>query len=137
VYAPQRRTIDRFNVYCVQPLSYKVEPKEIHLQTFKETQKTKKVMTPSLDYTIEQLDEFPKCEVIGIGSQPHIGITDIRADESQKTDLWEQFSVNQINDELLREFEGDKTSTAGYTATAVSTFQDVSILSHFLNILDY
>jgi hypothetical protein len=53
----------------------------------------------------EELYEFPRCEVKGVGAYPMIGITDIKCDGFSKSDLWSLFSVNSLNDELASELE--------------------------------
>uniref|UniRef100_A0A7S1PHR2 Abnormal spindle-like microcephaly-associated protein ASH domain-containing protein n=1 Tax=Percolomonas cosmopolitus TaxID=63605 RepID=A0A7S1PHR2_9EUKA len=54
-----------------------------------------------IPYDLEHLEKFPSCELEGIGSMPQLGITDIYSRNTPKTNLWHQFSVNQINDTLL------------------------------------
>lgn len=107
----------------------------MHIETLGTSKTTTKVTLSSLEEKMkenatenlfEQLDLFPKCDVIGIGAYPHIGITDIRSDGSSKTDLWQQFSINQINDELAQEIKNkNQISVEKTNTTAVSTFQEV------------
>ncbi|EFC43750.1 hypothetical protein NAEGRDRAFT_68477 [Naegleria gruberi] len=74
-YCPHNRRVDKFIVYC--RLSQELT-------------------------TMEQMIDLPKCEMIGIGAYPQIGITDVKSEIYSKSDMWHQFSINAINNELRK-----------------------------------
>jgi len=60
----------------------------------------------------EELSTLPQCEITGSGAYPVLAITDIRAIRTSKAHLWEQFSINQINDAITEELtDVDKNRT--------------------------
>lgn len=59
-------------------------------------------------FSKESLRTFPRVEVLGIGAFPHIGIIDARCEGVSKADLYEQFSIHELNDELASVVDKDQ-----------------------------
>lgn len=86
IYKPIERRYSRVSSFCCLPL----ESDDDH-------QENKFANTI---YTLDQLLRFPSCDFEGVGCIPQLGITDIYSSSIPKNDLWEQFSISSINNEL-------------------------------------
>lgn len=80
--------------------------------------------------TVEHLMCFPSLQVQGEGQYPVIGCVDMRSARQSKSNLWKQFSINDLNKELEKELNPQMTDVQQQRQTSRSTELNNSILTH-------
>lgn len=92
-YCPTQRMMDKFTIFCALPLAGQSTIKCTNAEDFLNV------------YTSEELENMPKCEIVGKGSFPSLGVTDVKSETEPKANLWQQCSVNAMNNVLAAELD--------------------------------